>query len=366
MNLFKKLKQALLKWSLKDTKIVSSRKKVNISDDFDLGQGGAYYFKNFSSLKCENPYQVSGLFHEIESLSPPEVFQDATIYGKHGIVVNKSGLVLTEPSLGKRYYVEQTGDFKYLAFGFLLRKTRLKGSAVMLSASVSNNYFMWVVYFLPLLRSIQNLASKPVVILCHKPNRFQEESLNMLGINEFYLLGSESLRLQVEKLIVPHFDYMDVPESPIGHYNLLGKNSITWLNQVFSPSKETTSKIYLTREHTNQRRILNEQLLYERLKAHSFQIVDPGKLQFQDQVRMFSSAQVIVSAHGAALTNIVFSRSAKVFEFYPDNRTLNNPKNLQICNILGHEYHLLLLTAQNTEQDMIVDEEVIEYILTKL
>jgi capsular polysaccharide biosynthesis protein len=58
--------------------------------------------------------------------------------------------------------------------------------------------------------------------------------------------------------------------------------------------------------------------------------VELEKQAFKGQVEMFNQASVIIASHGAGLTNIIFSRKALIFEFYPDTRPMNNPKNLQI------------------------------------
>ena len=77
------------------------------------------------------------------------------------------------------------------------------------------------------------------------------------------------------------------------------------INKV-APSTKAKRKIFLSRNDASNRKLLNHQEVYNLLKGYGFEFIEPGKLSFEEQVEVFSSASVVVGAHGAALTNIVF------------------------------------------------------------
>jgi len=52
---------------------------------------------------------------------------------------------------------------------------------------------------------------------------------------------------------------------------------------------------------------LNEDELFEAVAPFGFERVVPGELSVTDQIAAFSSARVIVAAHGAGLTNMIFT-----------------------------------------------------------
>lgn len=67
--------------------------------------------------------------------------------------------------------------------------------------------------------------------------------------------------------------------------------------------------LYLRRRnsHTSrQRELINSQTLQTQLEQYGFQAVDPSELSFPDQVRLFSSAKMVVGIHGSAFANAIF------------------------------------------------------------
>jgi hypothetical protein len=119
---------------------------------------------------------------------------------------------------------------------------------------------------------------------------------------------------------------------------------ILWLqnfNSRFGVIKSTPKRIYITRKNETARRISNEKELFQFLSKLGFEMIDPGQLNFIDQVNYFKNAEFIVSAHGAALSNIIWCNSiVKIVE-------LNGDRDVRwhfakIANTLNFDYTLLL------------------------
>lgn len=68
---------------------------------------------------------------------------------------------------------------------------------------------------------------------------------------------------------------------------------------------ELPEKIYLRRT-SGTRKVTNVAEIEKLLVSRGFAIVEPEKLSFLEQVRLFSNAKVVVGSSGAALANIVF------------------------------------------------------------
>ncbi len=83
----------------------------------------------------------------------------------------------------------------------------------------------------------------------------------------------------------------------------------------------------------------HDQVLNEVQKA-GFEIVDSGAIAFDDQVRVFSQASVILAPHGAGLTNSIWARpGAVVAEFMPTG--LNDVGYRFLAPMGGHKHIVL-------------------------
>ena len=63
----------------------------------------------------------------------------------------------------------------------------------------------------------------------------------------------------------------------------------------------------MSRRDVTRRSLLNEDELFEALAPLGFVRIVPGELSVVQQIAAFSSARIIVAAHGAALTNMIFA-----------------------------------------------------------
>lgn len=79
-------------------------------------------------------------------------------------------------------------------------------------------------------------------------------------------------------------------------------------------------RVYLTRRGQTKRVMVNESELQAALVQRGFMIVKPESLSVYEQIVLFRSASVIVSATGAALANALFlPAGSQVFEIQPSN-----------------------------------------------
>jgi capsular polysaccharide biosynthesis protein len=65
------------------------------------------------------------------------------------------------------------------------------------------------------------------------------------------------------------------------------------------------------------RHIINEDELFLQLRKLGFERYAPEELPIPDQIELFYDAEMVVGAHGSALTNILFSEGIKVLELNP-------------------------------------------------
>lgn len=101
------------------------------------------------------------------------------------------------------------------------------------------------------------------------------------------------------------------------------------------PPRRSDRRIYIQRgSRAARRRLLNEDEVVALLEERGFDIVDPDRLTFAEQIDVFYDAGVVVAPHGAALANLVFARRVVVVEIFPGPEVLPG-------------YHLLGLATGN-------------------
>ena len=59
-----------------------------------------------------------------------------------------------------------------------------------------------------------------------------------------------------------------------------------------------TTKLYVTRKNASCRKIINESDLIDDLKSNNIEMIDTDNMEIDDQIKIFSSAEVIISPTG--------------------------------------------------------------------
>lgn len=110
-------------------------------------------------------------------------------------------------------------------------------------------------------------------------------------------------------------------------------SSIMYLRNLLLKHKDaklTPQKIFIARRQASSRRKYNEVECGEMLKSYGFVEVYPETMTIYEQVALFNNAKFIVSASGAALTNLLFCK--------PNTRVViltNNKSNAQFFSSFG-------------------------------
>jgi capsular polysaccharide biosynthesis protein len=206
-----------------------------------------------------------------------------------------------------------------------------------LSLFWSFGYYHWMCDVLTRLHTVlPQLTPDIQVILPPHLKPWQRRSLELLGLPQSQWLPYSGRRpWQVEQLFFA---------SPVAMTGDHETNSLHWVRDTIwqrclggAPARAGWRKLYLTRNQTWSRNLVNEAELIPLLQARGFEVVDCGTLSFDQQVRLFSEAAVVTGPHGAALTNILWSppglRVLEIFEPAAVRRCY-----WSMCQTLGHEH----------------------------
>ncbi len=155
--------------------------------------------------------------------------------------------------------------------------------------------------------------------------KYQLAMLQILGISPDKILDSNTYPyIQAEELIIPSYGNVDgwFPKLAVDFLrNLFLSQEIIKISSFGSMhSKKLPKKVYLSRDQVSYRKVINELEVRDFLATLGFVTIIPESLSITEQVNLFSQVEVIISPHGAGLTNAMFCPAGtKIIElFNPD------------------------------------------------
>jgi capsular polysaccharide biosynthesis protein len=189
------------------------------------------------------------------------------------------------------------------------------GTALLLGAANSDNYYHWVMESLPRWHLLQlaGWQNYDYVLLLNQPRAFQNELLDRLGV-------SAAKRLHCSKNFIHQFDRLVVPAMPAPPWQARAW-ACAWLRSLFPQTGGGgPEKIYLSRRDVQRRRLVNEPEIAAQLASRGFVSVQLEQLTVAAQAKLFANARCVVAPHGAGLANLVFAApGTRVVElFHPD------------------------------------------------
>lgn len=266
----------------------------------------------------------------------------------------------------------------------------LGGVIVSLLKEHSTNYYHWVTEVIPKLVNImKHLSSNEEEITILIEDGVPNQSLDIIDLifSEFEFFEYKLFRVKKGQLVycesliycTPLWTSLDNTRSlpnPKKEFfvssdclkkvkDKLSKNTLS--NNYILKNK----KIYLQRENTKLRKLSNvldlERLLYKK----GFDFVDPGSLDFFEQYNLFSQAEVIVGASGAAFTNLLFMKpGSTAISLYPSAQSTNYYVFQPLADVSNvHLIHFLTTPDDNSNSvhgDANVDVKELEKLLEKL
>lgn len=210
----------------------------------------------------------------------------------------------------------------------------------------NENYFHWFFDVLPRIAIFEKKFNikKIDYVLCPNLNQWQTRSLLLLGFKKQQLLSSIKFRHIYSPKIYLTSHPWNFNSNILKDFENIPPWISEWLKKrylKFRSNKSFSKKIYIDRSDSksnlkNFRSIINELEVIDFLKKKNFTIVQLSKLKFEDQIKMFYDAKVIVGLHGAGLTNIVWSKEKTNILELKSKYTIQLYKNLSKQNKLNY------------------------------
>jgi hypothetical protein len=270
------------------------------------------------------PKQIDFYVDKSFTVSAGEVYQfkNAFLIGENAVGVTHDGQIILDTVMDLPNVLPKCSPRLLMKYDRLKADVHFDRVLSLVHIFCNNhyvNYFHWLTDSLLLIEGAEAYDRKngtaTKILVNENLKSFQKQYFELLGIKEDQLVyWKDYKKATVDELIVVKSrrtgTNMDEIVSPQG---------VRWLREralqhLPAKSYEFKKRVFLSRQHTNCRRIVNFEELKPILEKYDFQIVDADDLNIAEQVQLFNDVEVLFTVHGAGLTNIIFSQKLKILE----------------------------------------------------
>ena len=244
--------------------------------------------------------------------------------------IDRSGVILSKhkilpqsfhSNILPKHYDTTLAKAKFLLKSFSTGVQKVDRPSIWIAHQWSDNYFHWVTESLTRLLLAPTDLEDSVILLPSRlaKFRFVRESLEPLRCDKVFL---KDWHCWCRRLTIPHHRVVT------GNYNdMLLRETRDFYHRHIStqPQARSEKRIYISRRNSAVRQIANECECEDTLREFGFKTIFCEDMSFQQQVNTAREADILVSNHGAGLTNLVFMSPGKsVLEFRRDGDAHNN------------------------------------------
>lgn len=228
------------------------------------------------------------------------------------------------------------------------KRFRGKVFSMLAGGGAIHYYYHWMLDSIPKLHLLKKSGLFDEVDYFLVPNYgapYHKEFLNQFGITADKIInGNVNHHIQAEHLIVSSYVRWE------DHHPKWACDFLRTTFVIPHPGKKD-KLIYIGRgDASRNRKITNEAEVIALLSEFGFESFLLSKISLAQKAELFNSAKVVVSAHGAGLSNLVFCEAGtKVLEIFPDNYVRH--AYYDISNKCGLEYHYLLCPSTGTAKN---------------
>jgi hypothetical protein len=325
--------------------------------------------KKFSEIDVYD--QIYKIDKNIYEIPKGRVFTDTV---EHVAIIAEDIIV---PNISYQQIEGELKDVEYnkvLLSGTNRVKKKIRGKVLSLIQGASgNNYFHFLFDIVSklILLDKNDLLKQIDYFLVPDMQNWQLQILSNFGISKKKLLNSKKIR-HLEADIIFALDHIWYNK---GFVQEEIKNIPKWvifslIEKFLSCSKKfkSSERIFIDRSDSiyNHCKLINNIEIINFLEKYNFKSYQVSKLNFFEQIYLFNNAKIIIGPHGAAFTNIIFSKKGlRLVELIPKNH--KSIKCRRFSKILNFDYKRVELdTIINPNGDMKISIIELEKILKKI
>ncbi|MBD1164200.1 glycosyltransferase family 61 protein [Pelagibacterales bacterium SAG-MED13] len=316
--------------------------KKNTSSMIDIFTINDVFFRSFENKKY-NIYKVKNV----------RIFTD----NNENVAVIKNNILIPKLS-----FQQINGKFCNAKYNSVIKKgtpsvlKKFSGTILNLAqGSSGNNYFHFFFDIIPKIFLVRKKIRKKInFYYVSAPQSWQIKIFKHLGILEEKLIDSKkNPHISVDEVIS-----VDHPWYRKGNFQYEVKKIPKWIiiviRKIFLNKDKKfrcSNQIFLDRSNAkfNHCQIFKPLKVLKWLENNNFNIIKPERFPIEKQIYLFKKASIVIGAHGAAFTNIIFCRpGTKIIEIIP--RDHPNKKCERISNILKLKYFRIITKKDNTDK----------------
>ncbi|MXV61220.1 DUF563 domain-containing protein [Natronorubrum sp. JWXQ-INN-674] len=291
------------------------------------------------------------------------------VFSETGLVATDNGKIVNEslfpPDRGRRFVVAK------LIWQLFFESTHLttalarknisnldtQSTSIEVAAPLiprySDNYYHWMIETVPQIRYLRAFEAETgtdvTYLVPGDAPSWLDETLELLNIPDEKVERTSNSVYRINRLVLPSFplqtrqDYEWIVERVLENANL-DRTRI-----------DSGSNVYISRSEAIERRVVNEAEVMETLSKYGFERYHLEDLSVTENVTLFHEADIVVGAHGAGLTDLIYCTDATVIELF--GSMVKDPYE-QLAETVGVGYERLECQPKST--DLYVDTENLE------
>lgn len=269
----------------------------------------------------------------------------ARINSPFGYTIMPGGAFLIQPAWHQDSFLKHPAYFKR----WQRRSVFMPGTwfnAILFHAA---SYYHWMCDVLPRFHQIlDRLPPETRFIVPGTMTGWQWESLSAIGVDRSRCVSYPGDRPWVlERLIYAPPAAMTGDHEPA---------AMTWVRDALCAHFQAPAgpaagpnRIYVTRQSSESRHIVNEKDLFPILERFQYRVVMADLLPFAEQVKLFSTATHLVAPHGGGITNLTWTpRGCHLLELF-NPKTIDRRCYWSLAHTLGHVPKYLVGEARGGE-----------------
>jgi len=223
----------------------------------------------------------------------------------HGCVVSKAGALVNSIPLRQEEFLRN-----YKNYSRTRKVQRAHGTMLAGVYSFQRGYYHWLLEVLPKILLAQQLRLSIDSVHIDQSLPFQVETVETLAGGNWQIIPADSNTIVTAPHIYAVEGWDAFARTPAWVCGVLRD---AFLDR--AASNVACERIFVSRQDSSTRVMLNEDELFGALSKHGFRRVQVAQLGVREQANLFAQAEVVVSAHGAGMTNILFCEpETKIFE----------------------------------------------------